>query len=60
MCKMMEDMRNEVAEATMLATAKKIAEKLLRTTGLSDKLIADSVDIPEEQIAELRKSLQMA
>ena len=55
MCKMMEDMRNETA----LATAKKIAEKLLRTTELSDKLIADNVDLPETQIAELRKSLQM-
>ena len=55
MCKMLEDMRDETA----LATAKKIAEKLLRTTELSDKLIADNVDLPETQIAELRKSLQM-
>lgn len=61
MCKMMEDMRNETAEATAKATAKKAAiataTKLLQFENLSYEKVAEYSNLPLEEVKKLAEEI---
>ena len=65
MCKILEDMRNEVAERVERETTERVtrevtketASKLLRSIGLSYEQVAECVNLSSGEVKELAKTL---
>ena len=61
MCKILEDMRNEVAERVERETTERVARetasKLLKSLGLSYEQVAECVNLSLGEVKELAKTL---